>query len=192
LTPWKGLLVVISSPSGGGKTTIIQHILNTKQSNTEYSISITTRPPRSGEINGRDYFFVTKDDFENKITNKELIEWEEVHGYYYGTPKNLIEKWLQQGKSILMDIDVKGALTIRKKYPQNALLIFLEPPSMEILIDRLIDRASDKQSEIKKRLEAGEDELAVAHQFDHIVINDDLQKAVEEVTNLISLYKSKL
>lgn len=192
MVKWTGLLVVISSPSGGGKTTIIRRILGKGLPNVEYSVSVTTRPPRHGETNGRDYFFVTTDDFKNKIEKSELIEWEEVHGCYYGTPKDLIEEWLQQGKTVLMDIDVKGALTIGAKYPQHSLLIFLKPPSKEVLIERLLSRDLDNQKEIYKRLKAAEEEMAISNKFDHIVINDELNQAVEEVWGLVKQYNYSL
>lgn len=180
---------MISSPSGGGKTTVIKNILKKGGPIFQYSVSVTTRPRRKGEINGKDYFFVTEEEFIRKIKGRMLIEWEEVHGNYYGTPKDMINKWLQQAKTIIMDIDVKGALHIRKQYPFHSLLIFIKPPSIGVLKQRLLKRAKDVPSVIDKRLKAAEQELAMADQFDHIVINDDLETAVKSVWEIIHYSK---
>ena len=120
----KGLLVVVSSPSGGGKTTVIKNILKDSNESYIYSVSLTTRAKRDGELDGQDYWFVTKSVFEQKIINHELIEYERVHDYYYGTPKKPIEEWLATGKIVLMDIDVKGALSIKKEFNKDSILIF--------------------------------------------------------------------
>ena len=179
-----GLLVVISSPSGGGKTTIIKRILK-RIPNFQYSISVTTRPKRRGEIEGKDYFFSSKEEFKTKINQGEFLEWEQVHGNYYGTPKKIIDEWLSQGKTVFLDIDVKGALNIEKIYPKNSVLIFLNPPSIEHLRKRLQKRASDNSVEIDKRLEIAEKEIAFSNLFNYVVTNDDLNKTEREVIDII-------
>ncbi len=179
------LLVILSSPSGGGKTTIIRHLLATGDDRYRRSISVTTRPQRSHEINGRDYHFVSPANFQQMIERQELLEYEKVHNDYYGTPKRPVEEWIEEGKIIFFDIDVKGALSLRKFYPDRTLLIFIQPPSMEILKQRLLARKSETEEQVQKRLERAAMEMAYASSFDYIVVNDELPRAIAEVKSLI-------
>src|ERR1043166_6684039 len=148
----KPKLFVISAPSGCGKTTIAREILK-RHPEVVFSVSATTRKKREKEIHGKDYFFLAKEEFENKIRNGELIEWEEIYGDYYGTLKSEIDAGLNAGRSILFDVDVKGALSIKKKYPNDTVLIFIDPPSVEILTERLTNRKTEDPETIRKRLE---------------------------------------
>lgn len=181
----KGLLVIISSPSGGGKTSIIQKILEKYPEQYVYSISATTRKPRPGEIDGRDYFFLTEKQFRQDIDNNSFLEYENVHGYLYGTPENYIEKCINEGKYVLLDIDVNGAFQIARNYGDRTLTIFIAPPSIKKLIERLRNRETDSEYEINKRLERIPMEMEQAKQFDYVVINDKLDATVEQVVRLV-------
>jgi guanylate kinase len=181
----KGLLVIISSPSGGGKTSIIHKILQKYHDQYVYSVSATTRKPRPGEIDGKDYFFLSKEQFRRDIENNLFLEWENVHGYLYGTPKTYIEKCINEGKYVLLDIDVNGALRIADNYPDRVITIFISMPSMDMLIERLKNRKTDSVGEISRRLERIPMEMEKAKQFDHVVINNQLDKTVEQVVKFI-------
>lgn len=181
----KGLLVIISSPSGGGKTSIIQKILEKNPERYVYSISATTRKPRPGELDGKDYFFLNEKQFRKDIENNLFLEWENVHGYLYGTPKNYIEKCIDDGKYVLLDLDVNGALQVAQNYPEKTITIFISPPSIEQLIERLRNRKTDSAGEINRRLERIPMEMEKAKQFDHVVINDQLDKTVGQVVQFI-------
>ena len=186
----KGLLVIISSPSGGGKTSIIHKILQKYPEQYVYSISATTRKPRPGEIDGRDYFFLSEEQFRRDIKNNLFLEWENVHGYLYGTPKTYIEKCINEGKYVLLDIDVNGALRIADNYPDRAITIFISTPSMDMLIERLKNRKTDPVGEINKRLERIPMEMEKAKQFDYVVINDQLDNTVEQVVEIVEKVKT--
>ncbi|HPD33444.1 MAG TPA: guanylate kinase [Bacteroidota bacterium] len=177
-------LFVFSSPSGGGKSTIVRAVLD------EYkcfilSVSATTRKPRENEIDGLHYYFVSREKFEGMIKNDELIEYEEIFGNYYGTPKSEVEKVRNNNKCLIFDIDVKGALSIKKLYPGDSCLIFIAPPSIEELRKRLILRHSEEEKEIQKRLERANYELSFKDKFDYVVINDDLQKSIAQVKEIL-------
>ena len=187
----KGLLIILSSPSGGGKTTIIREILKQNPDEFVYSISATTRKPRSGEIDGEHYFFLTPKQFMNLRDNDLLLEWEQVHDYYYGTPKLYIEKSIDRGKLVLLDIDVNGALRVAQNYRKNTITIFIAPPSMDELIQRLRNRKTDSDPEINRRLERIPLEMEKAKQFDYVVINQDLKKTVVEVVRIIRDFQTK-
>lgn len=186
-----GLLIILSSPSGGGKTSVIRAILQQYPADFVYSISATTRPPRPGEIHGYDYLFLSPEQFQQLIDAELLLEWEQVHGYYYGTPKQFIEQAIDQGKMVLLDVDVNGALRIAKRYPQNCLTIFLAPPSMEKLVERLQARKTDSEAAIHRRLERIPMEMKKSSQFDYVIINDDLQRTIEEVVRVIHEFRKK-
>ena len=179
-----GKLIVIAAPSGCGKTTIAKAIL-TKYPAILFSVSATTRPIRNGEVNGKDYFFLTKAEFEERIRIGDLVEWEEIYGNYYGTLKSEINRALQKGYVMLFDVDVKGALSIRRYFPNDSVLIFIRPPSFEILKKRLENRNTENPETLKRRLERVPMEMDQGLQFDFQVVNDDLQKAVDEVDEIV-------
>ncbi|MBI3534098.1 MAG: guanylate kinase [Deltaproteobacteria bacterium] len=177
-------LFVISAPSGAGKTTLclklikdIPHII--------LSISSTTRPPRRGEKDGVDYFFISHDEFQNKIKTHQFAEWAIVHSNYYGTSKKFIEDTLKNGNAILLDIDIQGAASLRKVYPELSYTIFIAPPNLQALEKRLRSRGTDSETIIQKRLKNATKELQEAKQFDKIILNDNLERAYLELKNLI-------
>jgi guanylate kinase len=180
----KGKLIVISAPSGCGKTTIAKAILE-KYPTMLFSVSATTRSQRDDEVNGRDYFFLTKHEFEDRIRTGDLVEWEEIYGNYYGTLKSEIYRALNNGFSMIFDVDVKGALSIRRHFPNDSVLIFIKPPSMEVLKKRLENRKTENPETLKRRLDRVPMELDQGSQFDFQVINDDLSKAIAEVDKTI-------
>jgi guanylate kinase len=180
----QGKLIVISAPSGCGKTTIAKAML-TKHPEMLFSVSATTRPIREGEIHGKDYFFLTKADFDERIRIGDLVEWEEIYGNYYGTLKSEIDRALKQNRVMLFDVDVKGALSIRRHFPKSSVLIFIKPPSLDALKKRLEDRKTENKETLKKRLDRVPMELAQGSKFDFQVINDDLQKAVADVNAIV-------
>ncbi|RCK75941.1 MAG: Guanylate kinase [Ignavibacteriae bacterium] len=178
-------LLVISAPSGCGKTTIVQEILK-RHPEFYFSISATTRKKREYEIDGKDYYFISKSEFEKMIQQNELIEWQKIYDDYYGTPVSEIKKAEKNGKSIVFDIDVLGALNIKKKFPNDTVTIFIDVPSLEVLVERLKNRKTENEETLRKRLERVEMEMKQKEFFDYIVINDDLSKAVNEVENIIN------
>jgi len=179
----KGKLIVISAPSGSGKTTIAKAVM-AKYPTIEFSISATTRAMRQGESEGVDYFFLKREEFEARIQRGMLVEWEEIYGNLYGTLKSEVDRALSQGRVMLFDIDVKGGLSIKRHYPE-ALLIFIRPPSFEILKDRLTKRNTEDPAALERRLARVPMELELGMQFDHQVVNDELNKATTEVEALI-------
>ncbi len=178
-------LIVISAPSGAGKTTITKRILEQHPSDLIFSISATTRAKRPGERDGVDYYFLSRKEFEDLIKHNGLIEYEEIFGNYYGTPVEEIDRARDLGKRLLFDIDVKGGLSIRKKFPEESQLIFIAPPTMEILRERLTSRKTEPPEVIQRRLDRASMEMQMAEQYDHRVINDDLDQAIGEVEKLI-------
>ena len=189
MTDRKGEIIAISAPSGTGKTTIIKNILM-KYPEIVFSISATTRPKRPGEKNGIEYYFVSETEFLNKIENKEFVEWEKFYDYYYGTFKSTIEENINSGKSILLEIDVKGALSLKNIYPE-AHLIYIMPPSFEELVKRLSERRTENEIDFKKRIQRAEMELSHKDRFDYLVINKDLNKAIKETSELIKKILNK-
>ncbi|MCK4966147.1 guanylate kinase [bacterium] len=179
-----GKIVVISGPSGSGKTTLCTRLLEIFPELT-YSISATTRPKREYETEGRDYFFIDKKKFKEMINNNEFIEWEEVHENFYGSLYSDIEKRLKISSGVIMDIDPKGGLSIKKKYP-DALLIFLRAPSVETLIDRLIKRRTEHSTDIDIRIKRVKEEYELSKQYDYVVENDVLDDAFQEITAIIN------
>jgi len=166
VTKDKGLLVVLSSPSGGGKTTIIHHILQQGHSDYTYSISMTTRPKRQGEKNGVDYLFVNEEEFNRHIKKGSLLEYERVHDWFYGTPKRPIEEWIREGWVVFLDLDVYGALQVKNLYKSQCLLVFLKPPSLEELRTRLKNRSTETREQIERRLKRVPREMELAEKFD--------------------------
>lgn len=176
----EGKLVIFSAPSGAGKTTIVRHLLSLDL-NFGFSISATTRKPRGAEEDGKDYYFLTPEAFRNKIDNEEFLEWEEVYpGCYYGTLKSEVDRICKNGQNILFDVDVVGGSNIKKYYGEKALAVFIQPPSIKELENRLIARSTDHIDVIKKRIAKAEHELAYANLFDIIIINDRLDEAFRE------------
>jgi len=180
-----GLLVVISAPSGAGKTSIIDGILEKNKHDYQYSVSATSRPPRKGEINGIDYYFITEEEFKRKIENNEFIEWAQVHNYYYGTLREKVETLLAKHHVIILDLDVCGGRSIREKYPQTSLLIFIAPPSRKVLLERLRTRGTDSEVEIQKRLTRYPEEMGQAQFYDHIIVNEVLNDTIDVIEKLI-------
>lgn len=181
-----GRLFILSAPSGAGKTTLRNAILE-RFPEMIYSVSYTTRMPRPGEKNGRDYYFIKKEDFEKKIKKNQWAEWAEVHGNYYGTPAEFLDKRLAMGFEILLEIDVQGAILILKRYPES-ITIFIMPPSLKILKQRLEQRGADSKEIIENRLLNAEKELAQKDIYHHIIVNDQLPKAVREIVSVIEKY----
>lgn len=180
----KPKLIVISAPSGCGKTTIVREILKIHPE-MNFSISATTRPKRENEIDGKDYYFITKDEFEKRIKENGLVEWQKIYDDYYGTLAEEVEKSLKANKSIIFDIDVLGALSIKKRYTDDSVIIFIDVPSFEVLKERLRNRKTENDETFKKRLDRVEMEMKQKKNFDYTVVNDDLQKAVERVNEII-------
>ncbi len=181
-------LIIFTAPSGAGKTTIVKHLLKTRP-DLVFSISACTRSQRYGETNGLDYYFLTVNEFENKIKEGDFIEWEEVyHNQYYGTMKSEVEKHLAAGKHVLFDIDVKGAVNIQKHYGKRALSIFVAPPSPEALLDRLKNRKTEDEDSLRKRLTRAREELTYERKFDVTLVNDHLEKTLEEAELLVKLF----
>ena len=177
--------IIISAPSGSGKTTICKY-LQKLDSSINFSVSCTTRQKRANEVEGKDYFFITNEEFEKKINDAKFIEWEQIHGnFYYGTLNSTLEKAINEDKRILLELDVKGATSVKKLYPNKSLSIFIEPPSVEVLKLRLEKRGTDNDERIIKRLERLESELSYKSNFDYHVINDDLDQAVNEIMKII-------
>ena len=175
-----GKLIIISAPSGAGKSTILKDLLN-RDLNLEFSISACNRKPRKGEVNGKHYYFISTDDFKQKIANNEFVEWEEVYeNNFYGTLRSEVDRILSKNSNVIFDIDVEGGLNIKKQFGNNALAIFIMPPSIEELRERLEHRNTDKQTEINRRVSKARKEISKAHLFDKIIVNKDLDKAIEK------------
>ena len=186
-----GKLIIFSAPSGAGKTTIVRHLLG-KDLNLEFSISATSRGRRHTETNGKDYYFLTPEDFRSKIGNDEFLEWEEVYaGTFYGTLKSEVERIRNNGKNVIFDVDVVGGCNIKKFYGGDALAVFVQPPSVEELQKRLIARSTDSLEVIEKRIAKAEYELTFDSQFDCIIVNEDLEKAFDEAEKCIRKFIEK-
>ena len=175
--------LVLSAPSGAGKTTIARR-LRDRRGDVVFSISATTRDPRPGEVDGVDYHFVSEDAFRRMIEAGELIEWARVHGSYYGTPLANVRKARERGEYLALDIDVQGARQIRAAVPE-AVHVFILPPSGQALVERLVGRGSEDEARVQKRLRNALAEIATAAEFDHVVVNDDLDAAVEDVNAVL-------
>lgn len=187
----KGKIIIISAPSGSGKSTIINQLIKNEDLKLRFSVSATNRSPRTGETDGISYHFITTEDFKKAIADDAFVEYEEVYeGRFYGTLKSEMEKILDKGYNMILDIDVKGGINVKKKYPES-LAIFIQPPSIEELRKRLIGRNTDSIETIEQRVAKAEYELSFAKYYDHIVVNDNLQTAIDETESIISKYISK-
>jgi len=180
----RGRLIVLSAPSGSGKTTIAKAIMQ-KYPSIVFSVSATTRSLRNGEQHGKDYYFLSREEFERRIKAGKLVEWEEIYGDLYGTLKSEIDGALETGRVMLLDVDVKGALSIKQHYPE-ALLIFIKPPSVESLKQRLTGRKTEDELALGKRLERVPMELELGAKFDHQIVNDDLPQAIARVEAIVA------
>ncbi len=185
----KPKLFVFAAPSGGGKTSIIKPLLQ-RHPDFEFSVSATTRSMRNGEVNGKDYFFLSKKEFEEMIARGKFVEHEFFFGNYYGTLKREVDHALKAGHSMIFDVDVKGALSIKKAYPDDAVLLFIVPPSTEVLETRLRNRKTEDEEKIRGRLQRAAMELEMGKQFDVTVVNDDLERAIGEVDSIIKKHSS--
>ena len=177
-------LILLSAPSGSGKTTIAREILS-RHPDMLFSVSATTRPIRSGETEGKDHFFMTKEDFLRRREAGGLVEWEKIYGNYYGTLKSEIDRALSLGQTMLFDIDVKGALSIHRQFSGDTAMIFIKPPNFEVLKNRLEERRTENPEALKQRLDRVQMELEQGNAFDYQVVNEDLQKAIEEIDSII-------
>jgi guanylate kinase len=181
----EGKLIIFSAPSGAGKTTIVQYLLG-KIPDLAFSVSATTRKPRGDEQHGKDYYFISKEEFLHRIAKKQFVEFEEVYtGTFYGTLRTEIERIWSEGKTVIFDIDVEGGLHLKRKYDGQALAIFVQPPSLEVLIERLTGRGTDSPEKLKERFAKAEKELNYAPEFDIILKNHDLQTACNEAEALV-------
>lgn len=192
LTP-KGKLIIFSAPSGSGKSTLVQHLMTEyPELRLKFSISCTSRAPRGTERNGVEYFFLSPDEFRQKISAEEFLEYEEVYqDKFYGTLKSQVETQAERGENVVFDVDVKGGCTIKKYYGDRALSVFIQPPSVEELRKRLVGRATDAPEVIEQRLAKAEYELTFADKFDKVIINDDLDVAKAEAYQIVSEFLKK-
>ncbi len=195
----RGLLVVLSGPSGVGKGTVRKALFEMEGHDLVYSISMTTRPPREGEIDGDDYYFVSKEEFERRIKEDAFLEWAQFVGHYYGTPKDKVEEQLKQGHEVVLEIEVQGALQVRERM-SDAVFVFIAPPNKETLYRRLLRRGTESNETIQKRMDKAEREFPLAHKYDYIVVNDEVRNAADRILAIIraeharterSIYKYK-
>ncbi|MDO4207761.1 MAG: guanylate kinase [Lachnospiraceae bacterium] len=185
----KGVLVVVSGLSGAGKGTICKRLLE-KYPDYVLSVSVTSRKPREGEEHGREYFFITKEEFEDRINQGKLLEFAQYVGNYYGTPKDWVEEQLNAGKDIVLEIELQGAFQVRKKIPE-AVLIFVLPPDMEELKRRLVNRGTETMEEIDRRIQRALEEMEFVPEYDYVIINEDVEKSVDMLHNIVRSEKNK-
>ncbi len=189
-TSGRGILFVVSSPSGGGKGTLIQRVLN-KLANLSYSVSFTTRAPRSGEVDGREYFFVTREKFEEMVAANEFLEWALVHGKLYGTGHRQLTEEISEGRDIVLEVDVQGAASVRTLV-EDAVTIFILPPSFAILKERLVSRGTDSAEELELRLRNASTELEHYSNFQYVIINDNLDQAADQLASIVCAERARL
>lgn len=187
----KKKLVIMSGPSGSGKTTIVKHLLNSDL-NLEFSVSATTRAPRAGEKNGDDYYFFSIEDFKKKVADNEFVEWEEVYkDHFYGTLKSEIDRIWNMGSHVIFDVDVCGGINLKNQFGNQAVALFIMPPTVRELELRLLHRGQDSPEKVKMRIEKAEAEMKLAGQFDFVVINRELDRALAEAEAIVSSFLAK-
>jgi guanylate kinase len=187
-----GKVIIISAPSGAGKTTIVKHLLGIKDFRLAFSVSACTRPAREGEVDGRDYYFISVDRFKNMIEDGAFVEWEEVYkNSYYGTLKSEVDRIWKTDHHVLFDVDVMGGINLKNKYRDKALAIFVMPPSVEVLKKRLEQRGSETEEKIRNRVNKAALEMKFMRKFDVALLNDDLKTALEEAERLVSGFLAK-
>jgi guanylate kinase len=186
----RGLLVIISGPSGVGKGTIRKALFEIPGHNFCYSVSMTTRKPREGEIDGQDYFFVSREEFEKRIKENGFLEYAEFVGEYYGTPMDYIDKQMALGKEVIVEIEVQGALQVQERLPE-AVFVFIVPPSKKALVERLENRGTDTKEKISKRIAKAEKEYTLAYKYDYIVVNDEVRNAADRIYAIIRAEHAK-
>jgi guanylate kinase len=180
-------VIIFSAPSGAGKTTIVRHLLGKPEYKLEFSVSACTRPPRPHEVNGKDYFFMSPEEFRSRLQNKEFLEYEEVYtNIFYGTLKSEVERIHDDNKSVIFDVDVKGGLNIKKYFGDNALAVFVKPPSLEVLQQRLLQRSTESEEKLKMRLGKAVYEMKYEQFFDRVLVNDNLDHALAEAEKLVA------
>lgn len=185
-----GLLVVLSGPSGAGKGTICHELLR-QLPEVKYSVSATTRNPRPKEVDGLDYYFRTREEFQAMIQNDELLEWAEFCENYYGTPRFAVEQALQAGTDVILEIEIQGALQIKKRFP-HGVFVFVIPPSLSVLSDRIHKRGTESEDVIRKRLETATRELEYVTEYDYVIVNDELEKAVDKLKSILAAEKCRV
>ena len=186
----RGLLVVISGPSGVGKGTVRKALFELEGHDLVYSISMTTRPPRVGEVDGEDYYFVTKEEFQKRIQEDKFLEYAEFVGNYYGTPRDKVEEQIELGKEVVLEIEVEGALQVREK-AKDGVFVFIAPPTKEALFRRLLRRGTEDPKSIQKRMDKAEREFPLAHKYDYIVVNDEVTNAADRILAIIRAEHAK-
>ncbi len=184
----QGKLIIFSAPSGAGKTSIVKGVLG-KMPELTFSVSACSRPQRAGEVDGKDYYFLSPEAFQQKIDEDAFLEWEEVYpGSYYGTLKSEVERIWKEGKHVVFDVDVAGGVNIKKQYPERSLAIFIKPPSLEELKKRLTNRGTETEKSLQERIGKAREELSYASHFDHIVVNEHLETAIREAYSLVQQF----
>jgi len=187
----EGKLIVFSAPSGSGKTTIVHHLLNQKELNLDFSISATSRTKRGNEVDGKDYHFISLEQFKKHIEADDFVEWEEVYqDNFYGTLKSEVERIWVSGKHAIFDIDVIGGLRVKKKFPEKTLAVFVKAPSLEVMEQRLRARKTDSEEKIRERIAKAEKEIEYASRFDVVLVNDDLEQTKKEAEALVGKFIS--
>jgi guanylate kinase len=191
MSPLQHKLIIIAAPSGAGKTSIVKHLLSTLPDQLGFSVSCATRAPRAGETHGSDYYFITPQEFTRRVEAGEFAEWEMVYEEkFYGTLHSELQRIWDQRQAPLLDIDVKGGLRIKEQYPQS-LSLFIEPPSLEVLRERLAARGTETPDSLQMRLNKASEECSYRNQFDHIIVNDQLEKACKEAVSLVKDYLTR-
>jgi guanylate kinase len=187
----RGIVYILSAPSGAGKTTIWRAALN-RMPEIEFSVSLTTRKPRGSEVNGTDYHFVSEDEFIRRRDGGELAEWSQHFNASYGTPKAPLDRAIGSGRDILLDIEIRGAGQIRTSYPSDSVAVFVLPPTLEDLVERLRKRGAESEAEIQRRLNRAREEIAALPQYDYLIINDDVAASVERFSSIVNAERSRV